>query len=310
MGNWTEAHGSYQRAQLSARLVKDWRRMEEAFIFESATYSLQGNISKSFEGLNEALESAVRRGDMQMQVLALTSQTYNAYLYGNIYRFLQKLDKVKDTLRSIDQESYILDMASKINYYGLKSLGCLREGHLAKAFDSASFSLKNITKASPTMFFNFTGYTAVVEVFLLLLQWLYATGGMGKGVSYSYLEKKKWEWEKPATVAKVTAKINKALGCLQKFCDYFEFARARYLLLSGIFDLMLEKGEKAIPTFQEGIEAAKKFEMEYEVNLAYYVFGTSTAKLFDENTKAKYLAEAKEWFKKMEVFHDQILIST
>jgi len=68
--------------------------------------------------------------------------------------------------------------------------------------DTASFALKNIIKASPTMFFNFIGYTAVVEMFLLLLQWLYAAQGMGSRASHVYLEKiKEWGWEKPASVS-------------------------------------------------------------------------------------------------------------
>jgi len=226
VGNWAQAHVSYQKAQERAKSVKDWRRMEESLIFESATYSLQGDTAKSAEGLKEALESAIRRGDIQMQVLALTAQTHDAYLFGNITDFLQKLDQVKYTLHSIDKESYILDMACKINFYGLKALGCVRTGHLAKAFEAASFALKNIIKASPTMFFNFMGYAAVAETFLLLLQWLYATQGMGSGASHAYLEKiKLWEWEKPATVTKMTAKMSKALGCLQKFCDFFLHVR-------------------------------------------------------------------------------------
>jgi len=111
---------------------------------------------------------------------ALSAQTQNAYSLGRISEFAMKLDQLKYTLSSIDKESYILDLSSSINYYGLKALGCIRTGNLAKSFDSASFALQQITKKSPTLFFTFPGYSAVTEAFILLLQWLRATQGISQ----------------------------------------------------------------------------------------------------------------------------------
>jgi len=306
--NWAAAHEIIRKH--NSLQIKDWRRMEEGLIFESATHTLEGNPMKSSGPLKEAFDSAIRRGDIQMQVLALSAQTQDAYNLGRISEFEKKLELVKYTLRSIDRESYVLDLASKINYYGLKALGCIRAGNLDKAFDSASIALQHITKTSPTMFFTFAGYSAVNEAFLLLLQWLYATQGIGAGVGHTYLEKiKQWTWAKPKSAQKIIARITTSLSCLQKFCELFTFAESRFHLYQGIFEHMLEKTERAQTAFRLSKETAQKRETIYDKYLLLFVCGNSTSSLyFDEETKAKYVTEAKEGFKKMEVNYEQILL--
>eukprot|EP01124_Arcella_intermedia_P036552 TRINITY_DN9600_c0_g2_i1.p1 TRINITY_DN9600_c0_g2~~TRINITY_DN9600_c0_g2_i1.p1 ORF type:complete len:1556 (-),score=433.92 TRINITY_DN9600_c0_g2_i1:56-4492(-) len=310
VGNWNLAHESYASAIASAKVLKDFRRLEEAYIFDSVTFSIRGDSKKSSEGLKEAYDSSVRRGDIQMQILALIAKMYDDYIFGRREELLKKLELLKDSLGSIDKDSYILDMACKINYYSLKAICYVYKGILSKAFESAKTALNEISKTSPTMFINFVGYSIVPEVFLLILQWVQVTQNPNSTGNHA-LKTKDWNWEKsalsspklPAT-AKLVAKVTKSLACLQKFCDVFEFARSRYFLLNGVYET--EKVEKTYTYYQESIEAARKLDMDYDLYLAYYVFGSKF--LIEEGAKSKYLQDAKDGLVKMNVDYEQLLL--
>eukprot|EP01127_Copromyxa_protea_P016779 TRINITY_DN5057_c0_g1_i1.p1 TRINITY_DN5057_c0_g1~~TRINITY_DN5057_c0_g1_i1.p1 ORF type:complete len:1540 (-),score=346.83 TRINITY_DN5057_c0_g1_i1:24-3995(-) len=257
-GDWAKASASFSVTQTRALVAGDRRRCEEALVFEANILFMQGDVTKCVESLDKALQSAERRGDIQMQILGTALLANVMYRTQKFKKFVELVEHIKFVLASIDKSLYILDISSSINYYGLKSLASIVGGDLKKAYDTALEVLKKLRKlSSPTAFFTLPGYSAIPEVFLLLCQWYDKADPKKNGV-----------WRKPAPVSKLISYFNKSMVCLKKFYGIFPFAEAHHRLYQAMFYLT-EKKDKSVSKCQGELEAglvtAKKYNMQLEI---------------------------------------------
>eukprot|EP01128_Nolandella_sp_AFSM9_P011149 TRINITY_DN7866_c0_g1_i1.p1 TRINITY_DN7866_c0_g1~~TRINITY_DN7866_c0_g1_i1.p1 ORF type:complete len:462 (-),score=94.68 TRINITY_DN7866_c0_g1_i1:27-1301(-) len=262
---WSDAALSYSLAKKAAQPLDDWRSMEEAIIFESTSLSIQSKFYDSLRHLDLALDSADRRGDIQIQLMAILVIAWNELHRGNPVAFFEHMDQAKLTLSSVDTETYIMDMTSKINYYGLKSLSYLYNGELQKALQSAQATEVLIGKTYPTAFFTFMGYMAVSEVYLHLYHFTVSTKRTGF----------QWSWDEALHSSKLHSLLSHSLGRLKKFGDIFLFAQARYHLLMYLFSLCdpKSKTERSQAAFDSTLSISNKYSTTYEQALAIYIRG-------------------------------------
>lgn len=122
-----------------------------------------------------------------MQILGSTVKASVMYRTQKLRKFVELVEQIKFVLGSINKSLYILDISSQINYSGLKAVrifvfrpsthvqvASVLCGDLSKAYETAIDLLNKLKKLSPpTAFFTLPGYTALPEVFLLLIQVLY-----------------------------------------------------------------------------------------------------------------------------------------
>jgi tetratricopeptide (TPR) repeat protein len=252
--SWSKTEKCFEEAAASCQRTGDRRRYEECNIFLAMSLYLQGQIKRSLQFSKTALDSARLRGDIQCQILALSSQTCCHITLGNIIKASAKLDQIrlalgKDDTNAVDKAVAGGDISSSLNYNALMALMCLQKGEPGNAWEFARMadqilSSKNV---EPTAFFTFPGYMGLPEIYLRLL-----------------LQPKCWS-DLHLTQQKLIRRINNSLKALEEFCKVFPFAYPRMYLLQGLF--LLAAGadmSKVIIAWKSGLRQAIKYHMTYE----------------------------------------------
>jgi hypothetical protein len=161
----------------------DRRKYEEASVFLSFNHFLRGQYRKSLSVSGAALESARLRGDVQCQILALNCQVCCYLTLGNVQKAATKLDQIRVAInrnqaeRGVDlggskpvedkREATVQrhsqqtgDIASDMNFLGLKAMLALLKNELKDAYETAleADTLLEDKSREPTAFFTFPAY--------------------------------------------------------------------------------------------------------------------------------------------------------
>jgi tetratricopeptide (TPR) repeat protein len=269
--NWEKAQESFTTAINAAQTVGDLRAFEESTIFLGTLQFLKGEVEKSVATTALALQSAVLRGDVQTQILALTEQARNYYTLGENIECLKALDEAQLALENDDIDGN--DVAAEINFYGLKALMVLKTNDLMECWHVAEEVFHVIEKAEPTAYYTFFGYAALVEVYVLLNQ---------NASFYSRVPKQK-----------VQARAEKILIALAKFSKVYPIALPRLNLWQGVMNYLNSKLSKAEKDWTKALEYAEHYQMKYEQALIYYHRGIYLKSKIDIEAAFKVFPQIK-----------------
>lgn len=262
--NWKLARRCFKQSIESCQKTADRRRLEESNVFLAFTYFLEGRTKKSLYFSTMALESARIRGDIQCQILALSSQVLCLLLMKNVIKSSTKLDQIRialnrdggtptqSPLKGQNTNAYTGDISNQLNYHALTAQLYILKKEPLLAYKEARMAedilqSKNI---QPTTFFTFPAYMGVPEVYLRLL-----------------LNPKDWK-EINMSHPKLLKRLIKSLQPLRDFCSVFSFATPRYYLLQGLGMLASQVDpEKVMSVWRQGYTAAEKYGLRYEKEL-------------------------------------------
>jgi len=274
-GIWGRAEELFKEAITAANTVGDLRSFEESTIFLGTLQFLQGDVEESVKTTEIALKSAVLRGDIQTQLLALTEQTKNHYTLGDDDKCLKGLDEIQLALENVDGN----DVAAEINYHGLKALVYMKTEAWMDCWQVAEEVFHTIENAEPTAYYTYFGYAALVEVYILLAQ---------NTAVHAKIPRQR-----------IQVKAEKTLIALAKFAKVFPIAMPRFYLWQGVSNWLNGKVSKAEKDWLKAIEYSENFGMKYEHAFILYQRGTFTKKkedlaaavtLFPQMSKSKEMS--------------------
>jgi len=224
------------------------RQLEETQINMASLYYFQGDFVKSLAHSSLTLQSARLRGDLHCQIIALSIQIACHLTLGNVQKAWTKLDQIRLAKESSLKSG---DIASDMNYFGLMALVCLQRQEFLQSFDFVLKADDLITMTiDPTTYFTCFTYMAVPEVYL------------------SFLKDTEQQKAAKTTHADLIKRLNKSMILLRKFADVFPFGKPRVHLLEGLSFIVTNiSSQKAINSWNIGLELATKFKMEHEIHL-------------------------------------------
>jgi hypothetical protein len=179
-------------------------------------------LLQSIATTQEALDSAFRRGDAHMQILARNAQARNFFATGEFLQCILALEEVKRGIESSGENNLI---SEEINFWGLAGLIALRQKKIEQCWVNAetTFNLISHSKVQPTLGFNFFGFAWLVETYATFL------------TDPQYLD----DGKIPLSRQKLNARAEKALGYLTRFAEVFPFAKPRMFLWKGVLKVTL-----------------------------------------------------------------------
>eukprot|EP01114_Cavostelium_apophysatum_P003087 TRINITY_DN1281_c0_g1_i1.p1 TRINITY_DN1281_c0_g1~~TRINITY_DN1281_c0_g1_i1.p1 ORF type:complete len:1564 (-),score=458.03 TRINITY_DN1281_c0_g1_i1:93-4784(-) len=255
-GEWNRAFDSLKTASDFASIVGDLKVFEESQVFLANVLFLKGELDRSIEVLNNALESSAQRGDIQTQVFALTSLASCFFLAQDFSKCFKCIEDVDLILESVD----VIHTSSKINHYALKTLFMLKSQHdLDECWGYANKTLGLIASAEICAFYNFHGYSFLVEAYVQMLRRL---NHRGKNENHHSL-----------TQGKISSKKSKAMELLKKFTAVFEFAAPLVDIWKSVWHGMTGKKASADKRWAKTLEMAKSNGTPYIQAVALYEKG-------------------------------------
>jgi tetratricopeptide (TPR) repeat protein len=186
---WKKSEFAFKASIDMAQKTGDRRRFEEGNIFLALNHYLQGQFRKSLLASTKSLDSARLRGDIQCQILALSSQVCCHLTLGNILKAASKLDQIRVAINRDRADNFVKqssrssllettgpktpkksgtprqslasgDVASDINYFALMGILSLFKNEPAEALRMANQAeeIFRSKQLEPTAFFTFPGY--------------------------------------------------------------------------------------------------------------------------------------------------------
>eukprot|EP01128_Nolandella_sp_AFSM9_P002078 TRINITY_DN12469_c0_g1_i1.p1 TRINITY_DN12469_c0_g1~~TRINITY_DN12469_c0_g1_i1.p1 ORF type:complete len:814 (-),score=175.38 TRINITY_DN12469_c0_g1_i1:254-2695(-) len=254
---WSHSTPWLEQAKKEAEAVGDSRTLEECSLYLAFNFLLTGALAESAVEAKCAHSSAVLRGDIQVQVLALICEA-NAYYYlGNLESFLA-LMPVLDSLSS-SSINFEMDPLSRMLYEGLNALYRYLQRDYSGALSSASRSLHIFKTSQPTVYFAFTGPLHAFIVAQLL---------------YSKRDEFKAELQSSsAAIKKLPSTLSKDVRVFEEFKNNFPLGGPAYFITKGLLDRMVYKKKNRF--FEDGLELALATSMKYYEACLHHWVGIS-----------------------------------
>jgi len=256
IAKWDNGEEALKRAIEAAKTVGDLRTYEECTLHLGTIYYFRGDLKKTCEFTDEALQSASRRGDIQTQISAAVAEARNNYAKGEYVKCLASLESAKVGIESIGAS----DISTELNYCALAALINLRQRKSEQFwfFSEAAFGI--LSKTEPTLYSTYFGYSWMVECYMLI------------ALDTTYLD----DGKIPLSKSKLVNKVEKALQFLSKFSEVFPFAEASRQYWKGAIQHLNNKKEKAKQYFSKALEVTKTFGITFEQALIMHSVGLLT----------------------------------
>lgn len=220
----------------------------EAKVFLGMCWYFKGDLKKSYQLTQEALESAQIGADSLIQTIALGSQARNLYALGQYQNFFEIINQIKISLYSCDT-----GMTESI-YLSLLALIELRKENTNEAWEYAKQAYSFLKKIEPTLIISFTAYTTVVEVLVKLV----------KHETVSQMKQK------------IVKKAKRTIVLLEKFAKCFPVTEPRLLLWKGYLRFINGKVSKAEKFWSDCLNCAQKRGLKFEHAFAKFEKGLLT----------------------------------
>jgi ATP/maltotriose-dependent transcriptional regulator MalT len=95
LGEWEPAKSGFAQAVIHARTVGDLKSLEESTLYLASVHFCQGDMQSALKVSQEALESATKRGDGQLQLYASILQARNYYVLGDYSKCTAIMDDIR-----------------------------------------------------------------------------------------------------------------------------------------------------------------------------------------------------------------------
>jgi len=274
IAEWEKAEERLQKAMEMAKTIGNLKAYEESAVFLGTCYFHSGNLHKSVQVTQLAME-AFGRGDAQIQILATNAQARNYYALGDFPKCLSCLREVKTAFDSVGTN----DISAQINFYSLNALMAFRkrEFHQCWIFTECVFNILN--KVEPTTFFTFTGFVILPEIYVRILH--EPKYYQGKEVEVGFSKKE------------LQNRLEKSLIFLGKYAEVFTFAEPRFHMWTGAVKFINGRTQKAEVDWSKALESAKKLKMSYEVAFILFMKGVITSNRDEIVNACKMFPEVK-----------------
>ncbi len=251
VGKWDEVRARALEAQALCEQLGDYRQWGDSTTLLAEGALLSGDVQTAFSVENNLLEESRRRRNPLQQCMALFGVSSIYIRQGEYAKAIPMLEEEIQILEELP------NMASSINSNALLALAHYRLGDVEKALNYASTVLDLASDLSPTVYSLDVGFSAVAEVYFDL-------------------------WEKALQnpkglldAGRFKQLTEKALKLLKGFRNIFPIGQPYLALYTGRWHWNQGKPQKAVKTWQAGLEAAHKYGLLYEEGLLHVRLGSS-----------------------------------
>ena len=268
----------------------DSSRLGSSLILMADLHYLQGNYREALQLCKEVHLLGRRSGSPQQQAWGLGSQAEVIIRHGYSYHANDAVELIEEALTLLAENP---DLTEETRNYGSLAIARLRQGEYQHAFEAAEAAGKLIAKTpTPTLFSVFEGYAAPPAVYFSLWQYgdyLFTLPPGSKPIAFTLED------------CKNSAK--RALKSLHQYARIFPIGRPRAALWQGFYDWLMGNSEKAIKSWQKGLDDAQKLGLPWEEGRIHYEIGRR--KSTGNPARKEHLAQAAEIFKRLGAEHDQ-----
>jgi tetratricopeptide (TPR) repeat protein len=243
IGKWDEVRARALEAQALCEQLGDVRQWGDSTVLFAESALISGDVQTSLKTETKLLEEARRRRNPLQQCWALFGIS-SAYI---------RMGEEERAIPMLEEELQILEelpnMASSINTNAQLALAHYRLGNVERALRYASKVLDLASALSPTVYSLDVGFSAVAEVYFDL--WDKALEN-----PHGLLDANRFK-----------QMSEKALKLLKGFRTIFPIGQPYLALYTGRWYWNLGQHQKAVRTWETGLEAAKKYRLLYEEGL-------------------------------------------
>jgi tetratricopeptide (TPR) repeat protein len=271
-------------AQALCEQLGDVRQWGDSTTLLAEGALLSGDLKTSLNVESNLLEESRRRRNPLLQCMALFGVSS---IYIRQGEYAKAIPMLEEELQILDE---LPNMASSINSNALLSLAHYRLGDVDKALNYASKVQDLASALSPTVYSLDIGFSSVAEVYFDL--WdkaLENPNGLLDANRFKQMSEK-------------------ALKLLKGFLNIFPIGQPYLALYTGRRYWNMGKHQKAVKTWETGLEAAKKYRLLYEEGLLRVRLAAALTNEPDE--QLVHLHCAAQIFETMGAVHDLKIVRT
>lgn len=243
VGKWDEVRSRVEQAKAICEELGDYRQWGDCVVLLAEAALIAGDVGYALEMQLVLLEDARRRRNPLQQCWALFGVAANNIRRGNEAAAIPMLEEALEILAELP------NFASSVNTNAQLALANLRLGHQEKALAFAARVIELATDISPTVYSLDIGFSAVAEVYFEL--WEKSLNDPG---SRSDTEQYRQHAEK-------------AIKLLRAFRGMFPIGQPYLAYYDGWHQWLTGKQQKALRTWQAGLQSAQKLCLPYEEGL-------------------------------------------
>ena len=289
VGKWEEVRTRSLEAQALCVQLGDYRQWGDTTTLMAEGALISGDMQFSLDTESILLDEARKRRNPLQTCMALFGLSSVYIRQGEYETAIPMLEEELQILAELP------NMASNINTNAQLALAHYRLGHVDQALSYAGKVLELASDLSPTVYSLDVGFSAVAEVYFDLWEKALQNpkGGLDPGRFKQLSEK--------------------ALKLLRGFRNIFPIGQPYLALYKGRWEWNLGKQQKAMRTWETGLEAARKYRLSYEEALLRVRLGASprntpaerqehfecAAQLFEAMGAARDLDILRAWQKMM-----------
>jgi len=278
VGKWDDVRARVEKAKAICEQLGDYRQWGDSAVVLAESALISGDIQYALNIQKVLLEDARRRRNPLQQGWGLFGVAANNIRLGNEAIAVPMLEEALQILEEIP------NLGSSINTNGQLALAHLRLGQSEQALAYASRVIDLASDISPTVYSMDLGFAAVAEVYFEL--W----------------ERALHDPNRKLDADKYRSLAEKAIKLLRAFQRVFPIGQPPADYYQGWYEWLTGKRERALASWQKGLEASQKFKMPYEEGLIRVKLGA----VLKENTveQQERLARAIQIFEKMGAVHE------
>ena len=243
IGDWQTTQKALDIASATAKQLQNHRQLEECLLIQATAAQYQGQFQQALDCWISIGQTALRRGDAQVQSWAVIAGAEN----------LLHLNRPKEAETMLSQlESLLSQRAGRestgdVSREGFLAQYFLHRGEYEKALKHANQTAEIIDRSSPTSFVLLEGYAGMTETFLTLWERHDELGVGEKSVL--------WDAGKKACTA------------FQKYASVFPIIQPRNYLWQGMLKWLQGNPNRAEKYWRQGLELAQQLQMPYDTAL-------------------------------------------
>lgn len=243
IGKWDETRTLASEAKVLCEELGDDRQWGDSTVVIAESAFISGDIESALKVEQILLEDARRRRNPLQQCWALFGVAAMSIRRGNEKPAIPMLEEALQILAELP------NLASSINTNAQLALAHFRLGDQAKALSYAQAVLDLAADIAPTVYSLHIGFSSVAQVYFEL--WEQALQNSSTNVDAQRYRKL----------------AEKAIQLLRKFRNMVPIGQPFLAYYQGWHQWLSDKPQKAIQSWQRGLEAAQKFNTLYEEGL-------------------------------------------
>jgi tetratricopeptide (TPR) repeat protein len=278
VGKWEEIRARAEKAKAICEQLGDYRQWGDSIDVLGESALISGDIQYAINILKILLEDARQRRNPLQVGWGLFGVAAINIRQGNEASAIPMLEEALQILEEIP------NLASSINTNGQLALAYLHLGQDEKALTYAGRVLDLAANISPTVYSMDIGFAAVAEVY------------------FEVWEKALQDPDRQLNSDKSKFSAERAIKLLRAFQKVFPIGQPNAYYYQGWYEWLSGKPQKAVKSWQKGLEAATKFNMLYEEALIRVKLGSYLPD--NPNACKEHLERAIHIFEKMGAVHE------